>query len=409
MVVDLLETDSARCANKPTGGISLDVSGGVPGYTFNWETEAMIIPDPSLEDLENIFSGFYKVTVLDSNSCELVDTITVYEADYFDVMLEIASNYHGVPISCYGYSDGAINLTPQGGTGPYTYLWNTDDTTRNLVGLKAGEYRVNIVDDWGCADSASVVLEEPTAMEYSLKQEDPLCFNDANGSIELLITGGTVDGLDDYQVWLNEVLAGPLMADLTRGDYHIRIQDLNQCFVETDVELVHPDTLIMDFQTVAAYCPDTPDGSMDLYVSGGNGAYYISWNQGLADNEVHFTGLYSGQYVATVTDYKNCVAVDSAEVAYEHEWCLRIPTAFSPNGDGFNDTWIIENLELYPQVDLKIFDRWGSLIFVTGNAADEAWDGTLDGRKLPIDSYHWVIDLNYQDYKPITGNVTIVR
>ncbi len=148
---------------------------------------------------------------------------------------------------------------------------------------------------------------------------------------------------------------------------------------------------------------------MDLYVSGGNGAYRITWNLGLPDDEVHFTDLYSGQYVATVTDFKNCVVVDSMELAYENEFCLRIPTAFSPNGDGYNDNWVIENLELYPQVDLKIFDRWGSLIFVTSNAADEPWDGTINGRKLPIDSYHWVIDLNYNHHKPLIGNVTIIR
>ncbi|MCK4991226.1 MAG: gliding motility-associated C-terminal domain-containing protein, partial [Bacteroidales bacterium] len=75
---------------------------------------------------------------------------------------------------------------------------------------------------------------------------------------------------------------------------------------------------------------------------------------------------------------------------------------------GFNDLWIIEGLEIYPNVELRIFDRWGTRIFYTGNAAGDLWDGSFSGRQLPIDSYHYIIDLN-NDEPMVTGNVTIVR
>ena len=118
--------------------------------------------------------------------------------------------------------------------------------------------------------------------------------------------------------------------------------------------------------------------------------------------------MYWGTYVATVTDANLCVTVDTVEVEYTYESCLVIPNAFSPNGDGFNDLWIIEGLELYSNVEIWIFDRWGTRVFYTPNATDEPWDGTFEGRHLPIDSYHYIIDLN-TDAEPITGNVTIVR
>jgi gliding motility-associated-like protein len=57
---------------------------------------------------------------------------------------------------------------------------------------------------------------------------------------------------------------------------------------------------------------------------------------------------------------------------------------------------------------MKIFDRWGNLVFKSNHAEDDYWDGTLNGRELPIDSYHYIIELNNGD-QPITGNVTIVR
>jgi len=135
----------------------------------------------------------------------------------------------------------------------------------------------------------------------------------------------------------------------------------------------------------------------------------VSWTNGLADNEQDFTEVAWGEYVATVTDANFCVTTDTVYVDFERETCLVIPNAFSPNGDGFNDLWLIENIEFYPQVDMKVFDRWGNMVYITGNAADEPWDGSLNGRTLPVDSYHYIIDLNYGNNTPILGNVTIVR
>jgi gliding motility-associated-like protein len=96
-------------------------------------------------------------------------------------------------------------------------------------------------------------------------------------------------------------------------------------------------------------------------------------------------------------------------VEYTFESCLVIPNAFSPNGDGFNDQWIIEGLELYPDPEIRIFDRWGNRVYYSPNPVSEPWDGTFDGRRLPIDSYHYIIDLNTDDDRPVTGNITIVR
>ncbi|MEA3460624.1 MAG: gliding motility-associated C-terminal domain-containing protein, partial [Bacteroidota bacterium] len=226
--------------------------------------------------------------------------------------------------------------------------------------------------------------------------------------IELLVTGGTVHTVDDYEVWMNQAVTSLFTGGLPAGLYQIRIEDLNDCYTEAEAELINPDTLELSFDTEEAFCKDKPDGEMNLYIDGGTYPYEISWNMGLPDDEDFFNELYSGEYVATVTDANLCITVDTVWVGYTYESCLEIPNAFSPNGDGFNDLWMIEGLELYPNVDMRIFDRWGSRVFYSPNAADDPWDGTFDGRHLPIDSYHYVIDLN-SDEPAITGNVTIVR
>jgi gliding motility-associated-like protein len=239
--------------------------------------------------------------------------------------------------------------------------------------------------------------------------QDPLCYNDSTGRIELLISGGTVNTLDEYRIIANDLVYNdPYIGNLPEGTYEIRIEDLNDCFVETEAELIQPYPLELSFDTENAFCKDKPDGQLRLNVEGGTFPYQISWDRGLTANENYFNDVYWGDYVATVTDANNCVIADSAFVDYTYESCLIIPNAISPNGDGFNDLWIIEGLELYPNVELRIFDRWGTRVYYSENAADNPWDGSFSGRQLPIDSYHYIIDLNNNE-PPITGNITIVR
>ena len=402
IVVDNLTSDSAFCADTETGKIDMGVSGGVPGYSYLWSNGM------TEDSIENLLAGLYAVVITDQNACEKTDSIWVFEADRFSVVLQVTSDYNGVPITCTGASDGSIGLQPIGGTDPYSFDWNNGATTKDLVDIPAGYYRVDIVDYNGCKDSAEVVITEPDPIDYSMQRQDPLCYNDSTGRLEFLVTGGTVVSLDDYRVTVNGKLTGPYIENLPQGTYYIRIEDLNDCFVETDAELIHPDSLELGFDTENAFCKDKPDGLLDLYIDGGVFPYYISWDRGLPDNEDYFNDIYWGEYVATVTDGNNCVTEDTAYVDYTYASCLVIPNAFSPNGDGFNDQWIIEGLELYPNVELRIFDRWGTMVLYTGNAADEPWDGSFYGRELTIDSYHYIIDLN-TDEPPITGNVTIVR
>jgi gliding motility-associated-like protein len=98
----------------------------------------------------------------------------------------------------------------------------------------------------------------------------------------------------------------------------------------------------------------------------------------------------------------------------KNEICLTIPEAFSPNEDLINDTWDIaaynENIDLsdlYPNIVIKIFNRWGQKLWESEPGYPEPWDGRSNGVKLPIDSYHYTIDLG-NGSKLIIGNTTIV-
>jgi gliding motility-associated-like protein len=87
---------------------------------------------------------------------------------------------------------------------------------------------------------------------------------------------------------------------------------------------------------------------------------------------------------------------------------LIIHNAFSPNGDLINDSWKIGNSEMYPEMEVTIYNRWGQSVWKSDEGYPVPWDGRSNGADLPIDSYHYVIHL-YNGTKPIIGDVTIVR
>lgn len=118
-----------------------------------------------------------------------------------------------------------------------------------------------------------------------------------------------------------------------------------------------------------------------------------------------------------VTNEAGCTSKDSIQITNTPETLLRIPAAFTPNGDGINDTWELGVAPMakvhtaLPEVlDVKVYDRWGALVWYKNNGY-EPWDGIdIRGRVLPVDSYHYEIVYIEGDQRKIArGSVTIVR
>jgi gliding motility-associated-like protein len=113
------------------------------------------------------------------------------------------------------------------------------------------------------------------------------------------------------------------------------------------------------------------------------------------------------EFVVTVTDSLGCFTSDSVIVTVEG--VLVIPTAFTPNNDGFNDSWEIKNLDGYASYKVSVFNGFGVKLFATSNY--EPWDGRFNGEDLPVGSYYFVIELETfnGDNSVETGIVTIVK
>jgi len=151
--------------------------------------------------------------------------------------------------------------------------------------------------------------------------------------------------------------------------------------------------------TGANGCPAVIGG-----VSGGE--YEYRWPDNSSGRVL--SNIPEGWYTLTVTDMNVCTVTDSVRLRGMNKMCLIIPGAISPNRDLVNDVWNIENIELYPKVEITIYNRWGQMLWKSDPGYPVPWNGRSRGEELPIDSYHYVIEL-HNGSKPLIGDVTIVR
>jgi gliding motility-associated-like protein len=114
-------------------------------------------------------------------------------------------------------------------------------------------------------------------------------------------------------------------------------------------------------------------------------------------------------YLLRVENIYGCYEYDSLTVRVVPE--LIFPSGITPNGDGFNDVWKIDYVEKFPNIEIEIYNRWGEKLFYSkGYPDNERWDGTYNGKELPVGTYYFIAILNdgiHED--PITGPITIVR
>lgn len=139
-------TDVA-CYGASTGAVSIAVSGGTGPYTYLWSNSA------TTQNISGVPAGSYSVTVTDANGCTGSTNATVNQPAS---ALSVGETH--TP-TCLGSPDGTITLTVSGGTAPYTYLWNDNDTNQNRTGLAAGTYTVTVKDANNCTVGTGATID----------------------------------------------------------------------------------------------------------------------------------------------------------------------------------------------------------------------------------------------------------
>lgn len=390
------------------GSVDLTVTGGEAPYSYSWSNGA------STQDISGLPQGSYSVTVSYNNTCVKTDSIRVNlpPSLKFDKQIHSFNSYE---ISCFGRADGQITVTPTSGKAPFLYYWTGPNgftaSTNDLTGLKAGEYRILITDGNMCTAVDTIQLHEPgpLGMTFAMSASTAGGFNiNCAGDSTGLIIVQPINSVNNVEFLWADGFAGRTRSDLPAGTYSVIIRDGNNCQASGSATLTQPDTLKLKYQVSKPFCPAMPDGVISLNITGGvrGTDYSYTWSDNSRANTL--TNIPGGQYSVIAEDLNGCTVEQKINVEPENETCLGVPNIISPNGDLVNDYWYIDRKELYPQMEVKIFNRRGRLVWKSEKGYPKPWDGKGNGANLPIDSYHYIIDL-HDGSKPILGTITIVK
>lgn len=308
---DVVEVD---CNGGNTGSIDLSISGGVGDYDFNWSNGA------TSQNISQLNSGTYTVTVTDVNACQEVKEIIVSQNTNIQVFSQLQ-----MP-SCYAATDGAINIFSSGGTGSFSFLWNTGQETEDIDELIAGDYILTITDGNGCEEIQLFTLEEPDSLAITSDILDVTCYGENTGMIQLDAMGG--NGGYQYQ-WNNNANTSNVDS-LFAGSYSVTVLDINGCEKIEIFEVSQPDSIIITTTISEISCYNGMDGAIELEVEGGTGGYIFEWNVGTN------LGLSSGEYTVTISDMNNCEVIQNFVLTEPDSLIIDVETIHPINGDDGN-------------------------------------------------------------------------
>lgn len=292
------------CYNGTDGQILALGSGGIAPYTYAWDAAAGSQTD-SLAI--NLSTGFYTVTLTDSNSCTQDSTFFVDEplpVSTSSVVLE--------PVGCYGDSSGTANIVGAGGTYPYVYQWNTSanlELSGWVFDLWAGNYSVTITDSNGCQFDTNIIITQPAApLSIDSSITNVGCFGDSTGAIEGLPAGGTAPYTFVWDSLANNQTTA-IATNLAIGSYQVIVTDSNGCLDSLIAVVDQPQfPLSADLLTSDVLCFGDSSGYGVANGLGGTTPYVYQWGAS-ASNQLGDTAqnLAFGPHLVRVTDSNGCV------------------------------------------------------------------------------------------------------
>jgi gliding motility-associated-like protein len=392
----------ATCFGQASGAIDLNVIGGTAPYMYDWNNDGTGDTDDS-QDLQTIASGFYSVTVTDMNGCiHTTGAFVSQPAQALDVNAVITDP------SCYGYSNGSIALQISGGTTPYYMAWGNqsefllNNPSELLSGLAIGTYYFRVRDKNGCIYEEYVTVNQPDTIQVDNVITDALCFGSSDGTITLTPIGGT----QPYSYAWSNGSTNQNQTGLSAGYYNFTLTDSQGCKYQELLFVDQASEIIVSSQITPLSCIDEKDAIIDITSVGGTPPYIWQWSNGETTESIADLG--AGNYTLLLTDAHNCVVTKTYVITTTDAECVNPVNTFTPNNDNYNDTWIIENIELYPNAEVSIFNRWGNLLYQT-KGVYTPWDGRFKGNPLPAEVYYYIIKLNNGIDNQYNGTVTIVR
>ena len=240
--------------------------------------------------LTGLAAGSYNYTVTNETGCTSVASVNAEIKSVTGESIapaETLSIYDGYNVSCFGQSDGFINISLAGDFAPYTFDWSGPDgfvsSEKDISGLKAGQYILTITDVNNCTMVETYELTQPQKLvmniDRSLSSDGNFNLNCADSNTGFInITSANNVGPVNY-IWSDGNI-GSDRSNLPAGNYHVIVTDSNNCSADSTISITAPDSIKFAFDVTGPLCPENSDGSIFLTVTGGvsGGNFTYLWS-----------------------------------------------------------------------------------------------------------------------------------
>lgn len=263
-----LTVNNVKCYNYCNGSAIYTISGGIPPLDYSWPS--------AIPTLSNLCDGIYQVTVTDSIGCNIDTAFQVTEPSL------LVASASASPASCFGYNDGSVSITVQGGTLPYGYNWSNGINTPASGYLFAGTYNCIVTDANACTITRSVTVTQPPEIYVVSSGDQTICIG-GSAEISALAMGGSYPYLynwlaDTLTYFGNTVQASPL----TTTVYHVTVTDANGCKAAPQSVKINvlPPLSISSYTIDDTICPGESSRIRVSITGGSGGPYRIYLNNG---------------------------------------------------------------------------------------------------------------------------------
>jgi len=354
--------EDISCPDANDGSIDLTTFDGIIPYTYIWSN------GETTEDISNLDYGNYTITVRDNQLQTVIQNFIISEP-------QVVANVTN--LSCFETSDGAINLSPSGGSTPYTYLWENGENTNAVNNLVAGNYKVTVTDDSLCVLDQSISGNPSLPWQYM--------FTDGNHTILIQNTvnislNGTTISVGDYigvfydslgtitcggyKIWTGQNIVVPAIGteDSIKNGFENNEAFQWKVWRASDGQIFNctatydatsfpntntyfdngisslesltgtafgpllsginvfqaDDSLYINSSSVSnTFCYNANNGTIDISVSGGWGQNTFLWNNSETTEDI--IDLFAGEYFVTINDFYGCTTVGNFSIYQPNE------------------------------------------------------------------------------------------
>jgi gliding motility-associated-like protein len=389
-----LDGDTAVCEGTCVN-ITADQSTGI-SWSFPDGTES------TSQAISACLTGDYILSVTE-NGCVGTESVTIFVSP---LPTAPVITLNGSDVICEGESallQSSYNTGNQWNIDGVVIDGSIGNAHSTSVG---GLFTVTYTDEIGCSSTSTgqlITIKPTSPLTIASSADTLICGNNPQ---PVVLTANP--GFASYEWSTNEV--GNSITINTEGTYIVTGTNQFGCETTASITFTTAPNFELDLNS-PIYFDDYnvtinggTDGSINLTVNP-IATYTYLWSNGQTTEDL--SNIPAGTYSVTVTNESGCIEQGSVNV--KEPEAIKLPNTFSPNGDGFNDFYVIKGIQGYPDSQLDIFNRWGNLVYSKKGYTND-WNGlSNNGSELPDGTYFIVVDLNMEGKENVKGSIDIKR